>query len=131
MDWVTECAAADCSRFRFAVQVQIGGAQPMSLRPSFQLLRDFQSHPGCRLKFAPRPCPGQKPGPVLFAGQESSGPGASAGAPLRAKPFLQRREKERAFQAEQGNVSRTGKLNLERLRVRQTTMLAFTDADYM
>jgi hypothetical protein len=25
------------------------GPQPMSLRPSFQLLRDFQSHPGCRL----------------------------------------------------------------------------------
>src|ERR1700722_8102957 len=34
-----------------------GGPQPMSLRPSFQLLRDFQSHPGCRLKSAPRGAP--------------------------------------------------------------------------
>jgi hypothetical protein len=48
----------------------------MSLRTSFELLRDFQSHPGCHLTFAPRALPlSQKAGSVFFAQEQNpSGP---------------------------------------------------------
>jgi hypothetical protein len=51
----------------------------MSLRQSFQLFRDFQSHPGCRLKPCPKAVPRrQKVGLIFRRSEKSSGPGASA-----------------------------------------------------
>jgi hypothetical protein len=81
-------------------------------------------------------CPARRPVAKRWSGifrksEKSSGPGASADAPLRAKPVLSARRRNGLFRPNKEKVSRTGKLSLERLRVRQTTMLALTDADYM
>jgi hypothetical protein len=74
----------------------------MSLRPSFQLLRDFQSHPGCRLKLAPRGArrKGGASKNLPVAGGASLLPGCCCGMNFAARPG--QGDREQALQTERG-----------------------------